>query len=326
MGISDELRDLAATPPEATALSASLADQAIGFAVRARRVAHMKVAAAVSAVTIAAAGVGIGIVTSNNDSELPTTTPVVTITSTPSGSPSSPQSPSSQSPSQEPSSAPVLEQSPAPQQPVEVQSAPEQTTGPEPEKNIVERIIDTLASIPQWVIDQFTHQDQPADPGQTTSPSVSPEPSSTSPSSAAPSSPATPDQTCTLKKEWRNGGPSPQEGGSVTRSPEDGRDSVSPIDCGRYRDYLQSPGANGSPTPSPVQPGGTTPVCTLIVKQDGSAERNVTVPCEVPPTPTPSPSGGDSTNQPKPSDNGSGNKGASDQKSSGSPSGSKAPR
>ena len=322
MGISDELRDLAATPPEATALSASLADQAIGFAVRARRVAHMKVAAAVSAVTIAAAGVGIGIVTSNNDSELPTTTPVVTITSTPSGSPSSPQSPSSQ----EPSSAPVLEQSPAPQQPVEVQSAPEQTTGPEPEKNIVERIIDTLASIPQWVIDQFTHQDQPADPGQTTSPSVSPEPSSTSPSSAAPGSPATPDQTCTLKKEWRNGGPSPQEGGSVTRSPEDGRDSVSPIDCGRYRDYLQSPGANGSPTPSPVQPGGTTPVCTLIVKQDGSAERNVTVPCEVPPTPTPSPSGGDSTNQPKPSDNGSGNKGASDQKSSGPPSDSKAPR
>ena len=261
MGISDELRDLAATPPEATALSASLADQAIGFAVRARRVAHMKVAAAVSAVTIAAAGVGIGIVTSNNDSELPTTTPVVTITSTPSGSPSSPQSPSSQSPSREPSSAPVLEQSPAPQQPVEVQSAPEQTTGPEPEKNIVERIIDTLASIPQWVIDQFTHQDQPADPGQTTSPSVSPEPSSTSPSSAAPSSPATPDQTCTLKKEWRNGGPSPQEGGSVTRSPEDDRDSVSSIDCGRYRDYLQSPGANGSPTPRASGSASWPPAC-----------------------------------------------------------------
>ena len=282
MGISDELRDLAATPPEATALSASLADQAIGFAVRARRVAHMKVAAAVSAVTIAAAGVGIGIVTSNNDSELPTTTPVVTITSTPSGSPSSPQSLSSQSPSQEPSSAPVLEQSPAPQQPVEVQSAPEQTTGPEPEKNIVERIIDTLASIPQWVIDQFTHQDQPADPGQTTtttqtssaeSPTPSEQSSSTSPTSSqqqsrSSSSSATPfpaekpsssDGTtpkCQIVMEWKN-----NKGETHQRSIE--------VDCASK---TPMPRGSTSGSPSNTVPKDINPAdlkCTLIITQEG---------------------------------------------------------
>lgn len=300
MGISDELRDLAATPPEATALSASLADQAVGFAVRARRVAHLKVAAAISAVTIAAAGVGIGIVTSNDDSELPTTTPVVTITSTPSGSPSSPQSSPSQAPSsQDPSSAPVLEQSQAPQQPVEVQSAPEQTTGPEPEKNIVERIIDTLASIPQWVIDQFTHQDPPAEPEQTTPPSESPSQTPTnsapSPTNSAPSTSSDPSKApsseasssaspneapssggttpkCRIKMEWKD-----KEGKTH-------RVYYADVDC---TNPTPTPQPHGGTSDSPPDADPTDLTCTLITTQEeeSTATPSSQHPIQCPPVP-----------------------------------------
>ena len=245
-------------------------------------------------------GVGIGIVTSNNDSELPTTTPVVTITSTPSGSPSSPQSSPSQAPSsQDPSSAPVLEQSQAPQQPVEVQSAPEQTTGPEPEKNIVERIIDTLASIPQWVIDQFTHQDPPAEPEQTTPPSESPSQTPTnsapSPTNSAPSTSSDPSKApsseasssaspneapssggttpkCRIKMEWKD-----KEGKTHQVYYAD-------VDC---TNPTPTPQPHGGTSDSPPDADPTDLTCTLITTQEeeSTATPSSQHPIQCPPVP-----------------------------------------
>ncbi|RLP09820.1 hypothetical protein [Propionibacterium australiense] len=169
MGISDELRNLAATPPEATAMSASLADQAVGFAIKARRVARMKIAAGVTAGAIAATGVGVGLANSNKNSDLPATTPVVTITPSSSTPPQSPSASPPQSPSSEQSSS-APEDSPSP---VLVQpSQPElEPIGPGTDQNILEQILETLQSLPERILDALN----PNSP-------VNPEPGSTEPS------------------------------------------------------------------------------------------------------------------------------------------------
>ncbi len=208
MGISDELRDLAATPPEATAMSASLADQAVGFAIKARRVARMKIAAAVTAGAIATTGVAIGVVTSNDNSDLPVSTPVVTITP----SSASPSQSSSASPSSSPTQSESPEQSASPSDaPILVQpSQPElEPAGPGTDPNILEEILETLRSLPERIVEALRGSPEP---GTNETPiEEDPNPAPTEASSSAPGL-KTPDAPTT-------GSPSPTPSSSES-SPE----------------------------------------------------------------------------------------------------------
>ncbi|WP_316670751.1 hypothetical protein [uncultured Propionibacterium sp.] len=288
MGISDELRDLAATPPEATVLSASLADQAVGFAVRARRVARMKIAAAAAAGAIATAGVGIGLLNSTSDPALPTTTPVVTITPSPSSASQTSASPSYPSPSPSPSSGQGAAEQPAAtsdatseptsQAPVLVQpDTPEQTPAPpEPDKNIIEKIIDTVASIPQRVVEFF----QPdRSPGDGPSPSASPASPSQSPTPSSPSASPTSSTTGSSSASASQSMPSSSKSGSGTvPSPTDpgikcwieyqgGSSSPKQVPCEKY---LPTPDADSSEQDSSsARSGPTSPACTLVVSREG---------------------------------------------------------
>jgi len=300
VGISDELRDLAATPPEATAMSASLADQAVGFAIKARRVARMKIAAAVTAGAIATTGVAIGVVTSNDNSDLPVSTPVVTITP----SSASPSQSSSASPSSSPSQSESPEQSASPSDaPILVQpSQPElEPTGPGTDPNILEEILETLRSLPERIIEAL-RPGSPSGP-DSRSEDTSPEPSSTSPSSAPttsdsssapPSTPASPpSQSESTQSSGDNTGgttgqPSPSSSSDpvcrVTESwlgpdgnyyPPIGDKTGKTVECEQYKEYLERAKESGNPTASP----SGEPVCTLTEEQDDKETARITVPC-----------------------------------------------
>ncbi len=303
MGISDELRDLAATPPEATAMSASLADQAVGFAIKARRVARMKIAAAVTAGAIATTGVAIGVVTSNDNSDLPVSTPVVTITP----SSASPSQSSSASPSSSPTQSESPEQSASPSDaPILVQpSQPElEPAGPGTDPNILEEILETLRSLPERLRDMFSpdsHEPLEADE-DTSTPETSSAPTSSAPTPSenssspadtaslpsesaqssgnntggttgqpnSPSSPAS-DPVCRLTESLRGG-----QDDNYYPQPDETTGDV--VGCEKYRKDLDKAKESGNPTESP----SGERVCTVIELQDDRETARITVPCEQP--------------------------------------------
>lgn len=305
MGISDELRDLAATPPEATAMSASLADQAVGFAIKARRVARMKIAAAATAGAIAAAGVGIGLTNLNSNSDLPATTPVVTITQSSSApSQSSSASPSSPSPEQSPST-PEISQAPILVQPSQPEPEP---TGPGTDPNILEEILQTLRSLPERILealkpdsssepdpreaDEDTSTPEtssaptssaPTSPDNSSSQASTPAGSASSPSESSqssgsntggttgqPSSPSssTSDPVCRLTESWR--------GQDNNYYPQPGENTGDVVNCEQYREDLDKAKESSGPAESP----SGEPVCTVIELQDGKEKARITVPCK----------------------------------------------
>ena len=294
MGISDELRDLAATPPEATAMSASLADQAVGFAIKARRVARMKIAAAVTAGAIATTGVAIGVVTSNDNSDLPVSTPVVTITP----SSASPSQSSSASPSSSPTQSESPEQSASPSDaPILVQpSQPElEPAGPGTDPNILEEILETLRSLPERLRDMFSpdsHEPDPLeadeDPG-TSEPSLTPSsptspesPSASQTEAPSPSSPASSASESSAPPSSATPSPEPSDPICKVREKRRGPDGEyysqpeREVECERYREDLDKAKESSSPAESP---SGRDRVCTVIEEQDGKVTAEATVPC-----------------------------------------------
>lgn len=290
MGISDELRDLAATPPEATAMSASLADQAVGFAMKARRVARMKIAAAVTAGAIATTGVAIGVVTSNDNSDLPASTPVVTITPSSAG----PSQSSSASPSSSPSQSESPEQSSSPSDaPILVQpSQPElEPAGPGTDPNILEEILETLRSLPERIVEAL-RPDSPsepdpleADPSDTESTSPGPAaPSDPGSSSSETPQPSSPSITTTPSS-------SPSHSGSGTASPSGSSESSSPSEDVEAWCYIEKKSANGKVEPveatckkgeelrkeleeNPPNPDSTAPTCELVTVPYGKETKD----------------------------------------------------
>ncbi|SPF67913.1 hypothetical protein PROPJV5_0868 [Propionibacterium ruminifibrarum] len=296
MGISDELRDLAATPPEATAMSASLADQAVGFAIKARRVARMKIAAAVTAGAIATTGVAIGVVTSNDNSDLPVSTPVVTITP----SSASPSQSSSASPSSSPTQSESPEQSASPSDaPILVQpSQPElEPAGPGTDPNILEEILETLRSLPERIIEALRpgspsgpdsrngdEDSGTSEPSLTPSNPTSPEsPSASQTEAPSPSSPASSASESSAPPSSAT--PSPEPSDPICKVREERRGagdeyffwSERKVDCDQepYKERLEKAKESSSPAESP----SGNQVCVVIEEQDGKETARATIPC-----------------------------------------------